>query len=779
MMSPRNKAATLGLLFFSFLSLTLLCTPAVAEDNRVAKYTFAKRGEEIGRLYRLGLENDPEHIKIFCDALQSPEQKVREAAAAQLVFTHDESALETLVAVQRDPSTLVRRCAIAVFGKVGGPKAIAALKDQLTYIPEIYLAKNNNELPIPREEYFNRLAAAQALSRLGDPTGKEVVVEILRTVDDSRVLTMALNAATIMEIKAAIPEAMRIAQACIYFGEDTAGLFAMRTLRIIGDESWAEKLTTLALEKFEAQANYVKMESLGILAKWGDRRGLPLMQKVIAETTNSQFRFWAVKGLQRLRPEGAAEFLAQNFFKIEERFNSNHNELLDFKVACEAIAGFGDPTVADHLDQLYQQTAKPFDYFTHRLYLAWSLAALGDPRGLGYLQQALTHEDAAVRRLGAKFLGRLQYEESAPLLLQALQQETEPYTFKVMQSALACFGPLPAEAEQLTAPLPPPPPETSTEPRYMLMFFDDCATVDAMERFTRLMEELAKQGSRWVFTMYFAPLSRHDYEYNTVLVQRCFDRGCEIENHTLHHNPELKGVQASTDDEIREEIVGCNQWLHTHIQGLDKIYSWKAGGGGTHRPGDPSRSMEEVNRIAAEGDFATDVHYRRHEYNHGVRRTLWAEITAPPVHLAEGELYRMLRRDRTELAEKNYVVGLRPASDLYGAFDFDTAEEGVEAYVASFDHWYYNSPDKLFVVGGHDFPASPVLYRAGFGKRWEIQEGLLQHVLQTHKAQYPHLYSVTTLELSYILYGGADLNQLLKRTSNLQTRAGNPGKATQ
>jgi HEAT repeat protein len=93
--------------------------PAAAANHPNRSFTFEDRGPEIARLYRLGLENKPENIAVFCEALKSDRVAVREAAIAQLVFTHDESALDAVLGAMEDESTWVRRGAIAVLGATG------------------------------------------------------------------------------------------------------------------------------------------------------------------------------------------------------------------------------------------------------------------------------------------------------------------------------------------------------------------------------------------------------------------------------------------------------------------------------------------------------------------------------------------------------------------------------------------------------------------------------------------------------------------------------------
>ena len=58
-MSHATKAVIKWLLLFCVLPFILPCPQAAAENHPNTGFTFAERGEEIGRLYRLGLENNP------------------------------------------------------------------------------------------------------------------------------------------------------------------------------------------------------------------------------------------------------------------------------------------------------------------------------------------------------------------------------------------------------------------------------------------------------------------------------------------------------------------------------------------------------------------------------------------------------------------------------------------------------------------------------------------------------------------------------------------------
>ena len=535
------------------LALLLILTGCSAAQARQTRhFTFEERGEVIGRLYRLGLENDRRHIGTFCEALKDRNPEVREAAIAQLVFTHDETALEPVIEAMKDDSRQVRRCAIAVLERIGSPEAIPVVTEALTYRPPDY---GENE-PLRFEEYFNRLAAALALHRLGSDAGRPTVLECLETQDNKMVQTMALKAVLYMDLKEALPACIRIARNQQYFGEDSPGLFALRALWHVGDDAHKGEIVKVALEKSDSIGMHAPIWTLALLVKSGDQATAQVFKDTLATTPHHEHQYQCILGLEKFKPEGSAEVIVSRVLPPKEYDEETGEvqwarEYKVFKMACDALGAIGDKSAIPGIKLWYERYTKPQDHFFYRLHLASALARLEDPEGLAHLQAALTHEDAAVRRLAAGLLASLGDESSLPLLVEAVKKETEPATFGAIKAGIGKLGPVPPEVAALPVPPAPPVPEdTYGQYRYFHGWFDDCATAEAMERISGLVEELAREDVRWVFTIYYAPLSRHDHEYHRVLVQRCFDRGAEIANHTMYHNPDGRTIRAMTDDEL-------------------------------------------------------------------------------------------------------------------------------------------------------------------------------------------------------------------------------------
>ncbi|MFH0910335.1 MAG: HEAT repeat domain-containing protein [Planctomycetota bacterium] len=744
--------------------------------NRPIKtFTFEARGPMISQLYRMGLENTPAHITAFCEVLndQGADVKMREAAVAQLVFTNDASAVEPLMAALGDESAIVRRCAISALRRIGDPRAIPALEKMLTHVPA-----GANEAELPNQEYINRLAAALELSRLGSDAGRETVLGIIATSKVKPVLTMAMRCAILMEIKEAIPECLRIAKETPFFGEDTPGLFALRLIRILDDGSHAKEVSEIALEKHDSPGGFIKIETLAILAKFGDESAVPLFKRVIAEDDGWEHHYAsAAIGLGRLKPEGAAAYLVEHLINLHGK-NPGGPERYDYEAfprVCEALVKLNDPSVIPALREAVFEYLVPTDYFLRRQNIFWVLASLGDREAKEGLRSDLNHKDAGVRRYAANFLGKLKDEAAGPLLVEALKKETEPYTFKVMKEALAAIGPLPAEVEALPAPVLPARRDTYGKPRFFSMHFDDCATIEAMERFADLVEELAKQDARWAFMINYAPCSRNDEEYNKVLVQRLYDRGCEIESHSLNHNPDCRGINASTDDQIREQTSGGMAWIRANILGMDKFYASSTGGGGAWRPGDPKRDRAEVRKVldeVAAKEFDKSIQYRPLIRDREEVPSMVPDYAAPPLHTSKYiDVFPQPKVEDATKIDFGPLMSERFGGDLSYGYDHETVEEGVEALAASFDDWYYDFPTWNFHLGGHDWPNSPIPIRPPTrAHHWEELSGFLREVLVNRRDRYPMAYSMTRLDLAHIFNGGKTPEEILTQTKNLQDK---------
>ena len=138
---------------------------------------------------------------------------------------------------------------------------------------------------------------------------------------------------------------------------------------------------------------------------------------------------------------------------------------------------------------------------------------------------------------------------------------------------------------------------------------------------------------------------------------------------------------------------------------------------------------------------------------------------APPFHL-NPEFEEWFKPERTGPAP---VMSPRAMGDLRYSYDADRPEERIKAFAASFDYWYFNQPDKVLRIGGHDWPNSSIPDRPGNEVHWEILSGFLKEVLLNRKDRYPQLRAMTNLELAHIFNKKVDLEKLITRKVHLQT----------
>jgi hypothetical protein len=543
-----------------------------------------------------------------------------------------------------------------------------------------------------------------------------------------------------------------VAAAGEFFGEDSPCFFALRALRTMGDPAYSAQIVELAKEKMGALGMFARMEAMNLLGKFGDQSVMPIVRDAINLRVSREERRATVEAICKLRPPDGASLLVDNYLQPraldpETGQISDRPNVHIFHIVVQGVVDFGDASVLDRLKALYAKYSEPTDHFAYRLDLAYAIAALGDAFGLNKLHEALGHEDAAVRRLAAKALGKLARSASLQPLTAAHAAEGEPSTFRAMRAALAALG---APADVLAQPAPPAPPvpeDTYGKPRYLHCTFDDCTTVESMERFVGLIEELAVQDVRWAPVMYVAALSRHDYDYVTLILQRCFDRGCEFENHTLYHNADGSRINARPPDELRLDCGGCINWLHGHIMGCDRIYRWRSGGSSFDRPGDVPLAREDSSALRNEAFWARNINY-----NWRAVPKASPDYFAPPYHF---------------LGESN-LVSTQVSGDLNWDYGADTVEEGVEAFVDSLDAWYFHQPERVFDISGHDWPKSPIPVRTGHEMHWEVLSGFLREVLLNRRDRYPQLYSMTALEIITINERGLTPEEILTQSVHLQ-----------
>jgi HEAT repeat protein/peptidoglycan/xylan/chitin deacetylase (PgdA/CDA1 family) len=774
-----------------FVAVVVVCAgmlgahaESAVRNHPIRTFTFAERGAEIGELYRMGLENNPDHIPHFCDMLKSEDPAVREAAVAQLLFTHDERAVESLAGVMDDPSSKIRRGAIACLRRIGSEKAIPALRGALTYEPpEGYYDESvlgdgymrsiaamgmgfykKHNVPAPTEpaeqEYWNRIAAGVALHELGDDSGKQTVLDCLRSGKGGG---MALDAVYLMNVR----EVVDLAIEALEKGElNTSYLKLIRDLTL--DEELPGELIDRVIEMDKTTHMVARQATSAFLAVHGDERIIPLFRGYM-ESNPAQYKAHnlhaVVEGLKRFKTEESADIIIDYIVMPREKGGQIipiHPPRI-FELACKGL--YDMPLTQQQLDKLrtaYAKYESPVDCFMNRLYVGSVVALHGDRQAGRAMLQALQHDDPAVRRIAFKLLTELKVEQARQHLFDAVAVETDFRTFRAMKNYLDAAGLMNDEIGALPDPEFALPPDTYGKPRYIHFNFDDCATTGAMVRFADFVEEMADADARWVANITLAPLSKYDHEYNTYLVQRLFDRGCEIANHTLHHNQPPAGshLMVSDDQTLRAEIGGNTNWLKAHFMGLDKVYHWHPGGGGYYKPGQKLRTVAEIAAIAAESGIEKGMQY---ESLNGTEKVEYVDPYAPSYH-------ETIEPAPMKEGGAPPLFPYRDQKDLDFGYVADDAWERIDAFAASFDHWYFNSPDKIMFFMGHDWTNGPVPNRLAHEKHWDILKGFIKDVLLTNRDRYPLAYSVTHLELAHIFNEGVDPGDLLNRTAHLQTR---------
>ena len=172
------------------------------------------------------------------------------------------------------------------------------------------------------------------------------------------------------------------------------------------------------------------------------------------------------------------------------------------------------------------------------------------------------------------------------------------------------------------------------------------------------------------------------------------------------------------------------------------------------------RNWRDIREIAAEGGFARDVSiwYRATTFR-------GLDMFAPPFHL-HPKHDEWAGFDKTK---RPFLVSPRCVGDLRYAYDAEDPSERIRAFADSFDYWYFNRPQTVLKMGGHDWPNGPVPDRPGNEVHWDILSGFLKEVLLHRKDRYPMVRSMTNLELAHIFNEKADPEDLIQRKVHLQT----------
>ena len=692
---------------------------------------------EAERLYALGLSNDAGRAGVFVVALGSRDLAVRRAAASGLVFASSPEVLPAIeTAMSREASTFVRRCLIEAAARAKGPKTAAILEAATRDADEI-----------------NRLAAAERLLRSGPSMiATRCVLKGLESSSREAVLMACEIAGTYCLAEAAGP-LKRIALGEENGGENSRDLFALRALCFIGrrNADAVPHALEAARGKIRTAGSFQRVEVARILGEFGEKQDLPVLHGWLSGQW-AETQYSCALGLARLKDPSSAAPLAQT---LNETGKSRMKNPQFFKIPVEyirALTAIGEPGAVEPLKQYAsslpertekspatQTASQPVEPGERiilpnqilRAHVAWARWSLGDASAEAEFKAYLGHEDASVRREAVKCLERLAPGRMTDALKSAFSdaagRESEPCTRTVFQRVAAAKG--------LTMPPKPPAPASQTAidpadntPRYLLLNFDDCATLSALERLVEMTDLYAAQGSRFVGRLMVAPGSRFDQDYLAVLLKRLYDRGYEIGNHTFYHNNDGWDFYRLSEHEMESEFKQCMTWLRDYIPGLHKVHAFWPGGSGFRPQGKPPLTREATSALAAQWGLATDPPYQWPE-------VFEADFCAPPYH------------DAKRFASWS-IYG-----DLSVSHMLDSAEEGIESFKASFEAYYAHPEQMAFFMLRHDWPLGAQEIRPGTRLTYPVFRGFMDWLMVEQKGRFKSLRCITPLEWAYIAAG--------------------------
>ena len=355
-----------------------------------------------------------------------------------------------------------------------------------------------------------------------------------------------------------------------------------------------------------------------------------------------------------------------------------------------------------------------------------AMGLIGDSQAVEALEGLLKDEDVVVRRL-------------ASVSLKQIDGKDREVDLEALSASYAA-----GDGKEIAVP------GGKLPPQFIVLGVDDCASTEGLESMLDICKTLDDMGSKAVFTMWVAPLSgdykARDVLKQTLLYQKLFDYGCEFANHTLHHNPGGKNWSSSEPAVQIEEVEGCTKWLQDNVDGFERPFTIKHGGGGVGEMYD----REFTNSLIAKqgfmysgsrGQHANEQRWPYEQKTHRVDyviETGMLDGNAPPVHAK---------------------VTNSITSDYPGRFDYGM-EDGVAMWKSNFEYKYGLKHRPILAVNAfHDWGL----------KRWDsLTAGRLSHrneaallkaflidVLVTNRQKYPDVYCVTFRQvMEYSLSGG-------------------------
>jgi HEAT repeat protein len=614
----------------------------------------------------------------------------RIAAAKKLAIDKDPATAETLTAALKDQEPLVKRFAIYGLQRIGNPAAAPAivplLKDQDAWV---------------------RRTAATALGKLGSKASAPALAALLK---DENLLVRgdaltALGAIGDPGTQQAILEAARDQR----LWSEAGNLERENILGVLGRPFVTDPAVKTLLVKLLADYDrmpHPEFDALTDLQRQSAILGIPNQMACLLA-----IKFHDASGLPML-------------IKGVENIDNDHMMQNSMKALVAIKAREGTPAIVQLLERAWNPKLESF--MNNDRYCIEALGEIGDPAAVAPLEKFLNHPDYRLRSCAAAALEKIDGRKRA-----------------IAPDGPAAVIPQIADKDLAT-------PGGKRPPQFIVLGCDDCGNLQGVEAMLDICQTLQARGAKVVFTMWLAPFiaggePQSDMEKKKVIYQKLFDMGCEVAQHTLHHN----AAWASLPREGQvEEIEGCTKWYRDNIVGFTRPFSFKSPGGIRGAPGDR--------------DFTRDLLARQNFlYNAGrgghPNDQMWPVPGKWPMHVPSGCF-------DSNAPPVHAVITDEIRSDYPGRFDFDLPQ-GLAMWKANFEY-HYNHPRRpiLAVNGFHDWGLQSLNDPNATGphrNEAKILKAFLLDVLVKNKDKYPDTYCVTYRQVVEYVNTNGDLKQTL------------------
>jgi len=493
----------------------------------------------------------------------------------------------------------------------------------------------------------------------------------------------------------------------------------------LAKEETAEKRASLALLVSNKAAEI-------LVTKFGDASGEDLLVEGLS-STDDYMQQSSADALGLLKSRKAVPGLIK---MLSGEWTVNRRK------AMRALGAIGDAAAVPELEKLLVAPAPQAPE---------SRPASGSARGMGGSRPARTppagEPDARIRALAAATLEKIDGKKRS-----------------VDTSDPAAEVPKIAEADLKT-------PGGKRPPVFICLGVDDCANIEGLESMLDICETLKDKGSKAVFTLWLAPLAStwedRDVPKQALIVQRLFDLGCEIANHTLTHNRGGIYWTAREKEYQLQAVEGAAKWYRDNIEGFTRPFSFK-GGGGAASGTNPDPAFTQA--LMARQRFL----YGGGRGNNRPALQSWPAAPAPGVQ----PYYRLDTGCLDAAAPPVHETVADPIySDYSGRFDYEVPP-GVAMWKANFEY-RYNHPRRpiLAVNAFHDWGLRRTDGQGAKGSHRNegaILKAFLLDVLVANKDKYPEAHCVTFRQVVEYVASDGDLKHALDAGNCQDTR--NPEK---